>query len=256
MRQDTDLFVTLLPVATTAHHSHNNVFRGHERQLRSNVAGNNSRVNNKTLTDILQQRQNHISRQERLRDRQAAVGTVVERAFHPLATGRLTSAVEYVTEPASQTAHTLRAHRVTFVRHSTRANLVLFKRLFHLFQVAQETDVRGDLERRRSKGRQRRKHVDIDLARVGLARHRHGIGEFEQLCYALVQSLDLVVVTIKKLQEAGLRTCGALDATEAKVVACTAQVTQIPQQVLDPQRRTFTHGRKLRRLHVRESKRG
>ena len=122
--------------------------------------------------------------------------------------------------------------------------------------MAQETDVRGDLERRRSEGRQRRKHIDIDFARVGLARHRHGIREFEELCHALVQSLDLVVVTIKKLQEAGLRTCGAFDATETKVVACTTNVTQIPQQVLDPQRRTFTHGGKLRRLHVRESKRG
>ena len=63
------------------------------------------------------------------------------------------------------------------------------------------------------------------------------------------------MVTIEKLKEACLCTCSTFNTAESKVVACTLNVPQIPQQVLDPQGGTFSNGSELCRLHVGKAQR-
>ena len=63
------------------------------------------------------------------------------------------------------------------------------------------------------------------------------------------------MITIEKLKKACLCACSAFNTAESEVVACTLNVPQIPQQVLDPQGGTLSNGSELCRLHVREAQR-
>ena len=85
--------MAVLSVTATADHGHDNILRSHEWELRSNVTGNDGGVHHESLADVLENRQNHIGREERLRNRQAPVRTVIKRSLHPLTTGRLARTV-------------------------------------------------------------------------------------------------------------------------------------------------------------------
>lgn len=64
------------------------------------------------------------------------------------------------------------------------------------------------------------------------------------------------MVAIKEREEARLRAGRALDAAEADVVARAPDVAQVPEQLLEPERRALADGRQLRGLEVREAEGG
>lgn len=129
--------------------------------------------------------------------------------------------------------------------------------------------------RRRSKTRQRRQDVDVDLARIRLGCDRVGVLEPTQFSDAFVQGLYFLVVAVEEGQEAGLSTRGSLCPPESQIVSCPFEVSKVPKEFLshacyqhtsttvtgrrgtnlDPQRSSFSDGGELGRLVMRESER-
>lgn len=99
-------------------------------------------------------------------------------------------------------------------------------------------------------------NIDIDLASVSLTGDDESGAEASLLSDELIQSLDLVVVTVEDLEEGGLSTGGTLDTTEAQVITGTLKVAQIHQQILDPETSTLTNGNQLSGLTVSETQSG
>ena len=140
--------------------------------------------------------------------------------------------------------------------HSTAANLVLLEGLLNLLQHGKVTDVNtdtlaGGTERAKSVA-----NIDIDLASVGLTGDDESGAEASLLGDELIQSLDLVVVTVEDLEEGSLSTGGTLDTTEAQVITSALKVTQIHQQILDPKTSTLANGNQLSGLTVSETQSG
>ena len=127
-----------------------------------------------------------------------------------------------------ETAYSLRPHGITLVRHRTRANLCALKRLFDLFQVRQQAQIRGDLVRACAETRERREGVYVYLARVRLRGDWVRVGEPAERCHERVEFLHFGVIAIKEREEGGLGACRAFHATETDVVAGTLQVAQVP----------------------------
>lgn len=169
-------------------------------------------------------------------------------------------------------------------RDDVRSNLVLLEGLLDLLEVGEQADwnvpegesgvsvarsacraSEGGLRGGRTVGRnlvggraergERAKDIAVDLARVRLAGDGVGVREAEELSHALVEGLDLLVVAVKQGEERGLRSGRALDATEAEVVLCPPEVAQIPQELLEPERRALADRRQLGRLEVGEAER-
>lgn len=115
LREHADLLVALLPARASAHHRHDDVLRGHERQLcvrsflrehlvrtfpepgrslarvcapttylLADVTLNHLGVDHKALANVLENDEDNVRGQERLRQGDASVRTVVQRALEPL----------------------------------------------------------------------------------------------------------------------------------------------------------------------------
>jgi hypothetical protein len=98
--------------------------------------------------------------------------------------------------------------------------------------------------------------VNIDLARVCLTRNDESGAEASLLGNELVEALDLGMVTVEDLEEGSLSTGGTLDTTETQVIAGTLEVTQIHEQILDPETSTLANGNQLGGLTVSETQAG
>jgi hypothetical protein len=121
-------------------------------------------------------------------------------------------------EVPGQAADPLRPHRVTLICHRGRPDLRRFERFLEFLytrkgqsrtingssssainlEVRQQPDIGRDLMRRRTKARQRRQDVDVDLARIRLGRDGVGILEPTQFGDAFIQRLYFCVVAIKE----------------------------------------------------------
>lgn len=176
---------------------------------------------------------------------------------------------------ATQRAQTLGAHGVTLVSlrssqsaatstvqlanhtyHGAATNLVLLEGLLDLLQHGQVTNVNTNALAGRTEGTKGVAHIHIDLTGVSLGRDDKGRAETGLLSDQLIQLLNLGVVTLEDLQERSLSTGGTLDTTEAQVIASALQVTQIHQQILNPQAGTLANGNKLSGLAVGEAQAG
>ncbi len=169
-----------------------------------------------------------------------------------------------VHDVTSEGADTLTSHGVTLVGHSRRANLamkagvtaylILLEGFLHLLQVGQETDVARELVAGGSDTGEDREDVVVNLTGVCLTRHRNLTRESHQLTHALVELLDLLVVSFKQVQEGGLGTGSALDTTEGEVLVLVLQVLQIEEEVLGPQASTLTNSRAMKEAEERDRK--
>ncbi|KAH3663372.1 hypothetical protein OGAPHI_005362 [Ogataea philodendri] len=70
------------------------------------------------------------------------------------------------------------------------------------------------------------------------------------LNHFLVQGFHLVVVAVEQRQERGLGSGGSLDTTESQIVSGTLHVSEIPEQLLDPQGGSFSNSSELGRLEM------
>ena len=116
---------------------------------------------------------------------------VVESALEPLDTGGHQRVLLNRHQVPRQRADTFTSHRVPLVRHGTRSDLVLLEGLLDLLEVREQSDVGRDLVRGGSEGREGTENVNVDLARVGLARDRVGVLEAREFRNELVEFLDL-----------------------------------------------------------------
>ena len=69
-----NLLVRLLPVPTCLDDGHDDVLGGHEGQLLCDPACDHARVHDEPLGDVLERREDDVRGEERLGERDAAVG--------------------------------------------------------------------------------------------------------------------------------------------------------------------------------------
>ena len=178
------------------------------------VPRDHRRMDDQSRHDVEIQVQDRVDGQERLRHDQPADGTIVEGALQPLGRRGLAGgrpATPARTGPASTSARPAWgcACRPSPTSRSARP------------RTAPRPRARGPAaaSRCRTGGalgdpRERGQHLGVNLARVGLPRDRIGLGEAERLGHHPVQSLDLGVVAVEELQEAGLSAGRPLDPQE------------------------------------------
>ena len=157
---------------------------------------------------------------------------------------------------ARQAANPLAPHRVPLVRHRARPDLGRLEGLLYLLSAGEEADVRADLVRRGPEAAQPRDNIRVNLPGVSLPRHDEAAGEARLGRDQAVEGLDLVVVSVKQLEEGGLGAGGALHAAEPEPLARRPQVVLVHQQLLQPQTRPLAHRGQLGGLQVGEAQRG
>ena len=103
---------------------------------------------------------------------------------------------------------------------------------------------------------QNRKHTGIDLAGVSLSRHGVAAGKAHLLRDHGIGLPALLMVAVKKLQEAGLGASGSLRAQKLHGTEHMLQILQVKKQLLQPQGSPLSHGSGLCRLEMGEGKGG
>lgn len=76
-----NLFVGLLPIAAFLDNGHDDVFCCHERELLSYAPGDDLRVHDQPLGDVLQCGKNNVCCQKRFWERDSAIGTILHNTF-------------------------------------------------------------------------------------------------------------------------------------------------------------------------------
>lgn len=109
---------------------------------------------------------------------------------------------------------------------------------------------------RSTKAGQWAENVGVNLTRVSLTGNGVSVGEAKELGDASIKRLNLVVVAVEEGKERSLGTGSALYTTEAKVVASTLEVAEIPEELLEPEGGTLAHSGQLSGLEVGEAEGG
>ena len=245
-----------LAVAAGLHTLHENVLRGHERQLLLHMRADDVGPHDEATGHVQRHREDDVRGEEGLGQHDATDGAVVERSLEPLAGVGLGKVLGQAHDVPRQRADALAAHGVALVGHGGGADLVLAEGLFHFLQVGQEANVARHLVEGGGDARQYRQDVVVRLAGVCLAAHGDRALEAHQFTDTLVQGDDLVVVSVEQLHEGGLRAGGALHAAEGDVLDLVFQILEVHDQILVPQRRSLANGHELSRLVVGEAESG
>ena len=127
---------------------------------------------------------------------------------------------------------------------------MLLKGLLHLLKGLENPQVVGELAGGLGHAGEGGEHVGVRLPGVGLAGDGHALGEAHLLRHQMLQLLDLLLVPLEQLHEAGLGAGGALGPPEAELADLELQVLHIHHQLVHPQRRPFAHGGQLGGLEV------
>lgn len=200
--------MAFLAVTAELDDGHDDVLRRHEGEFLTDAAGDDGGVDDESLGDVLESREDDIGREECLGDRDSSVGTVPSRQIRSNSEKKGNSrVVKSPLEPLNgrgqervlvndhevprEGADPLTPHGVSLVRHRTAPNLVLLERLLDLLQVGEQPDVGCDLVCRRGERGEGGEDVDVDLARVRLASDGVGILEARELGNERVERLDL-----------------------------------------------------------------
>ena len=243
----------VLTVAAALYGVHHDVLGCHERQLVHHMGLDNLGVNHQTGNDVDHDVQNSIDCEECLRNRNALVRGVIQRALEPLGSrgeGRVQAVADDV---ARQCTDTLGTHRVALVRHSRRTDLVLLKRLLDFLQVLQQTQVGCKLGSGLGNASQRSQRLRVNLAGVGLAGDRNHACKAEIVGNALLEFLNLALIAVKQLHEGRLRAGRALAAEHTQVFDAVLDFAEVHQQLIHPQGSALADRGQLRRLEVGEA---
>jgi hypothetical protein len=247
----TDHLVQFLPIAARGHREHQPALGGHERHLPVHVPPHHRIAHLESRRHVGGEDQDGVHREERLGQREPAVGAVVERALQPLRGGRVRRARLQRDDEPRQAADALGAHRVPLVCHRARADLLRLERLEQFALVLQQAEVVAQLAGRLRNAAQRVDDEGVHLARVRLARHGVGAREAQLARHLPVELAHLLVVPPEELEERRLRARGALAAVEAQRLEHVAEALHVEREVLHPQRGALAHRGELRRLEVR-----
>ena len=246
----------LLAVAAPLHRIHHDVLAGHEGQLLQNVALNDLGMDHQTGGHVQVDVQDGVHSQEGLWHRQALVGGIIQGALEPLGRGGDSGVARVHHDVTGQGADTLAAHGVALVGHGGGADLVLFKGLLHLLQVAEQPHVGGKLAGGLSDAGQGGHHVVVHLPGIGLAAHRdHGV-KAHLTGYLPLQLLDLLVIPLEQLQEGCLGTGGPLGAQQLQGGDAVLHLLQIHEQLVHPQGGPFAYRHQLGSLKMSKAQGG
>ena len=234
---------------------HEDVLRREKRQLVRQMLFGHFRVHGQAADDVEVQRQDAVGGEKRLRDADAAVSRVVERALKPLGAGRHGGVLQVADDVPRQGGDAFAAHGVALVGHGRGANLAALKRLIHLLEVGQQPDVAGKLRRALRDAGQHLQHLKVHLARIGLTADGVRAGKAHLLADLPLKRDDLFLITVKQGEEARARAGRALAAEELQVRELELQLLKIHQQILRPERGALADGRRLRGLKMRVGER-
>ena len=150
---------------------------------------------------------------------------------------------------------------------SARSNLVFLERFLNFFQVGQQSNVCSYLVGSCSERCKWLQNIDVNLARVRLTGHRVRKLEARQFGDTLIELLDLHrwsarwirqtssayfrVVAFEQCKKGRLGAGRSFHPSEANVIASALQVSQVPQQLLQPQASSFADRNELGRLKMR-----
>ena len=183
-----DFFVEGLAVAAGGDCGHEDVFGGHEGELFAEGAGDDVGVDDQAAGHVLVEDQNRVDGEEGLRDREAAVGGVVERALHPLRGVGFVGVRGEAHGEAGEAADAFGAHGVALVGHRGGADLVGFEGLFDFFAVGEDAEIGRGFVAARGDAGEGVEDLGVDLARVGLAGDGVGAGEAHLFGDALLRA--------------------------------------------------------------------
>ena len=230
---------------------HEDVLRREKRQFVRQMLFGHFRVHGQPADDVEVQRQDTVGGEKRLRDADAAVSRVVERALKPLSAGRHGGVLQVADDVPRQGSDALAAHGVALVGHGRGADLAALKRLVHLLEVGQQPDVAGKLRCALCDAGQHLQHLKVHLARIGLAADGVRAGKAHLLADLLLERDDFLLVAVKQGEEARARAGRALAAEELEIAELKLQLLKIHQQVLRPERGALADSRRLCGLKVR-----
>jgi len=77
-----NLFMNNLPIPSFFDHGHDNIFCRHEWQLLRNPTSDDFGINNKSLGDVLQCREDNVRRQKRFWESNTAIGAATTRYIY------------------------------------------------------------------------------------------------------------------------------------------------------------------------------
>ena len=217
----------LLPVAAALDGLHHQVLRGQEGHILPDGLVHHLFVDPQAVCNVLGQAQNGVGAQKALGHGQAAVGRVVQGALHPLDGGSHGSIHGVGHEIAAQGADALTAHGVALIGHGRRADLVLLKGLLQLTVVLQQADVVGHAVDALSHRRQAVQNPGIYLPGVGLAADGEAGVKAEPGSDAAVHLVNLCLIALKEIHEAGLGAGGAPAAQKAQAPQDKIQLLQV-----------------------------
>ena len=157
--------------ASCLRHREHDVFACHEGKFSEKIRGDHRFPNYKTFRDIGHDVECAIEGEECFRQDESAVGTVIERAFKPLRRVGLQRIVHETHHESCKSACAFAPHRIAFVGHRARSNLLLLERFFDFLAVGEQAKIGGALVDRGCSDRKRADDLCIDEACVCLPAH-------------------------------------------------------------------------------------
>ena len=246
----------LLAVAPHLYRIHHNVLRGHKRQLAAQMFLNDLRIHHQAVHHIQAQIQNPVHRQKGLRNGQTLVGRVVQGPLKPLAGGGDSRIQRVNHHIPGQRGDPLAPHGIALIGHGGRTDLPFLKGLLHLLQVLQQPDVIAHLVGGSPNARKHIGHPGVHLSGIRLAGHRETLLKAHLLRNHGIDPIHLLLVPVKKFQEGGLGACGPFGSQKFHTSQAVVQIFQIQTELLQPQRRPFSHRGGLGRLKMSERQSG
>ena len=235
----------LLAVATPLDGLHHQVLGGDEGQVLIYRAGDDLFIDADAVGDVLHQPQDGVAAQKALGQGDAAVGGIIQSALHPLDGGGHGGVHGIGHEIPGQGADALGAHGVALVGHGGGAHLLVLEGLFQLAVMLQQAHIVGEAVAALGDGGQHVENAAVELAGIGLAGHREDALKAELGGDHPVHLVDLALVSLKQVQEAGLGAGGAPAAQETHGIQHKIQLLQVQHQVLEPKGGTLAHGDQL-----------
>ena len=250
LRMHADALVQRLPVAAQAHALHEDGLRGHEGQVFHHALADHRRIDDHAAGDVGVEFQHRVRGQKGFRQREAAVGAVVQRALEPLGGGGHLRVLRQRHHVAGKGADALRAHGIALVGHGRGADLALLKRLFHLAEGLQQPQILRELVGALGDAGERAEHAAVQFARIGLAGNGKALLHAHLAGDAPFQLVHLFAVAVEELHKALLRAGRAAVAQQLEGGKGEVHFIQIHQQILHPQGGALAHGGELRRLQM------
>ncbi len=205
----------LLPVAAFFDARHEQVFRRQKRQRVREDARVGGFVYDQAGSDVRHEAEDCVGCQKRFRQREPAVGGVVQRAFHPLRTCGERRVLRGGHYKPCERADALRTHGVLLVRHGGRADLAGFERLRENAVVLQQAHVAAEAVGTLSHAGKRVEDAAVELARVGLPGDVVEFAKAEIRRDSAVELVNLIRVPAKERNKARFRACSTPAAQKA-----------------------------------------